>query len=160
MIDSLQNQTYKNIKIIPVITGVNCKPIKNNWALWMDNIMFARNACLSAMVDQDFAVINDNDCIHLFPDNIQVMKNAFIQDSKLACIALRKNNSKRSDHISVGCMMFPFLFYKLGIKFRYNMLNCECTMLTTEIKNMGFKCEYIDDKVRINNLSSQKYIVN
>jgi hypothetical protein len=159
VIDSLKNQTYKHIEIIPIIAGVNCQPIKNDWPRWMDNIMLARNACLSAMVDQDFGVINDNDCIHTHPDNLQLMMDALMQDRELVCVALRKNDQKRPDHISVGCMMFRFAFHRLNIKFHYSITMCECTALTMDIRNAGFKIEYVDETIRINNLSHQNYKV-
>jgi hypothetical protein len=159
VLDSLKEQTYKHVDIVPVIAGENLQPIKTDWSRKMNNICLARNACLTRMVDQDFAAMLDADCLLLpeYPDSLQLMLDTLMQDRELVAVALRKNDANQADHISMGCVMFKFAFHRLGISFRFDIGNCECKCLTKDIRAAGYKFEYADNKVRINNLSKHQF---
>jgi hypothetical protein len=38
-------------------------------------------------------------------------------------VALRRDNTTLPDHIFMGCVMFSFMFHRLGISFRFDIGN-------------------------------------
>ena len=141
-------------KIEYVEAGENSQQLEGNWPLKIQNIVLARNACLEKMTG--FDVMQDNDCVMLYRDNLTAMRQYLDEHPRCAVVGLQWFEKIMPDHLlMLGSAMFAPIFFKLGIKFRYSpdqsiSKKCECRNLADDIIKAGYEIHTLPD-IRIKN---------
>jgi hypothetical protein len=108
-----------------------------------------RNECRATAMwyGDNYSVIQDRDCKHLYDENILDMMS-FLQDNPLHGAVSIGLNYGDQNHICLICVMFRWdALAKLNFHNKYG--KCLCQEVTEDIRNMGYKYGYLDNKKRI-----------
>ena len=169
VIDSIMQQTIKiNRKdIIEIRGGVNGQNLceGSNWKK-IQNICISRNLCLDRLSDQDFGAIVDNDCLMLEKDSFEKGIDLLMSDRETVAVAMKNYfepnpNFLEGEHISMGCVILPYSFHRLNIRFRYdeNLIQngCECGNFCRDIRAHGKRIRHLDNIKRIENTHKHQW---
>jgi hypothetical protein len=150
------------IEIRGGVNGKNLGAIQDGSKI--KNIVINRNLCLNRMCDQDFGIMVDNDCQLLERDSIEKGLDLLMSDRETVAVAMKEYSDANADylegeHINMGCVIFPYSFHRLGIKFRFDekTKRCECGNLCDDIRAIGKRIRHLDNVKRIENTHKHQW---
>jgi hypothetical protein len=142
---------------VQYVYGDNTKEDLNMQA--HDNICQARNLCLDILLRYDYGLMLDGDCIidKNYPDTLKLMFGKLQNTQNLVAVAVWEQDPVLPEGyippmIEGGCMMFKQDFFTLGLKFWHDRRDNEWGHLTEDVRAMGKKIAYLDNRQRIKNL--------
>jgi hypothetical protein len=114
----------------------------------------ARNKCKEEAIkyNEEFCVIQDDDIVQLNSDNFKDMQEYLINNSSYGAVSIggrTKDHSKILTHIGISCVMFRLDCLKKIVFIPSTKRSCMCGDVTATIRELGFKFDYLDDKIRI-----------
>jgi hypothetical protein len=114
----------------------------------------ARNKCKEEAIkyNEEFVVIQDDDIVQLNSDNFKDMQSFLINNSSYCAVSIggrTKDHSKILTHIGISCVMFRLDCLKKIIFKRSSIDRCMCGDVTSAIRKLGYKFDFLDDKIRV-----------
>jgi hypothetical protein len=137
-VDIYQNIDFKIYIIEDICEAVNKR----------EKIAHTKNRCkdFALTLHSDFVVFNDSDLKHLYETNFEEMMQFFKNNKEYGAVSLLRDRVK--NHVCNGVTMFKYEALKV-IDFGNSPYLPTCHCLFESLKKANFKFDYLDDKIRI-----------
>jgi hypothetical protein len=114
----------------------------------------ARNKCKeeASQYNEEYCIIQDDDIVQLNCNNFQDMREFLINNIEYGAVSIggrTRDHSKVLTHIGISCVMFRLACLKKITFIQSTKRNCMCGDVTSAIRELGFKFDFLDDKIRV-----------
>jgi hypothetical protein len=122
------------------------------------NIVISRNLCLENMMNENFVLMLDSDCILLSKNSVAKMVTFLRYNDNHIAVALRhedypQRGEVEPNHIQCGAwMMRGKIFSELKLKFHFENTSCECVNMCRDIRAAGWRIGYLDEATMIKDM--------